>query len=69
MPPGPRTASGRFTLMVLILGQIVSGFGSGLSIFAIQWCVWTRLQSGPALALLWTLVAIPYVTFGPVAGV
>ncbi|HSW10739.1 MAG TPA: MFS transporter [Bacillota bacterium] len=69
MPLGHQTTSGRFTLMVLLLGQIVSGFGSGLSIFAIQWYVWTRLQSGPALALLWTLVAIPYVTFGPVAGV
>ena len=69
MPLNRSSPPVRLAFPVLVLGQLASGFGTGLSIFAIQWEIWTRLQSGPALALLWTLVAIPYVVFGPVAGV
>lgn len=60
---------GRVMFLVLACGQVVSALGTGLAIFAIQWELWTRLESGVALAAFWVFVAIPYIVLGPIAGV
>ena len=56
------------TFLLVVIGQTISSLGNALTIFAIQWEVWTRLESGTALALLWILVALPYILIGPIAG-
>lgn len=60
---------GRVMFLFLAASQVVSALGTGLALFAIQWELWTRLESGLALAALWVFVAIPYIVLGPIAGV
>lgn len=62
------TFSDKRSYLAVVIGQIISSVGSGLTVFAMQWEVWTRYESGPSLAILWVIMAIPYVLLGPVAG-